>query len=226
MKLHKKLLICASCQKELSGILKEEKFSIGKVFELNQATDILISGVGTWLSVYNLTKLFSERSYDLAIFVGICGVYNENEELLQLYSVKKTTFSDCGFETPEGDFVSVIGTEFLDKNSFGFSDGYFHNDIVFSGLTPTICNTVSRCITKKEYVKKMLEKFPAEIETMESAAFAMVCINEKQKFLEIRCGSNYVAPKKEKKWQVKPAIEKLNYFLSSKILDSASKILS
>ncbi|MBQ3655664.1 MAG: hypothetical protein II956_02295 [Bacteroidales bacterium] len=222
MKLHKKLLIAASTENELSGA---EKLS------QNTDIDIFITGTGTFLPIYTLTKLFSENKYDLAIFFGICGVYNQNEELLKLYSVEKTTFSDCGIEDENQNFVPLTETSFFNKNAFKMSDGYFFNSSAKKfGIETAACNTVSRCISEKNYVEKMLKKFPAEIETMESAAFALVCLNEKQKFLEIRCSSNYVAPKNEKKWQVLPAIKKLgktiDYFVSSKITDSDSEILA
>jgi len=218
MKLHKKLLIAASTKNELSA---------SKKLTETADTDIFITGTGTFLPVYTLTKLFSERQYDLTVFFGICGVYDQNEDLLKLYSIEKTIFSDCGTEDGNGNFIPLKDTGFFDKNAFKMSDGYFVNPWAKdSGFETAACNTVSRCVTEKSHVEKMLKTFPAKIETMESAAFALVCLNEKQKFLEIRCSSNYVAPKNEKKWQVLPAIKKLgetiDYFLSSKILDSVS----
>ena len=218
MKLHKKLLIAASTKNELSA---------SKKLTETADTDIFITGTGTFLPVYTLTKLFSERLYDLAVFFGICGVYDQNEDLLKLCSVEKTIFSDCGTEDGNGNFIPLKDTGFFDKNAFKMSDGYFFNPLAKKkGFETAACNTVSRCVTEKSHVEKMLKTFPAKIETMESAAFALVCLNENQKFLEIRCSSNYVAPKNEKKWQVIPAIKKLgetiDYLVSSKITDSVS----
>ena len=222
MKLHKKLLIAASTKNELSGAKKLTETA---------DTDIFITGTGTFLPVYTLTKLFSEREYDLAIFFGICGVYDKNEDLLKLYSVEKTVFSDCGIEDENQNFLPLKDSNFFDENAFKMSDGWFINPSAkIFGFETAACNTVNRCVTEKSHVGKMLKTFPAKIETMESAAFALVCLNENQKFLEIRCSSNYVAPKNEKKWQVLPAIKKLgetiDYFLSSKILDSDSESFS
>ena len=222
MKLHKKLLIAASTKNELSAAKKLTETA---------DTDIFITGTGTFLPVYTLTKLFSERLYDLAVFFGICGVYDQNEDLLNLYSVEKTIFADSGIEDENQNFIPLTESNFFNKNAFKMSDGYFFNPWAKdSGFETADCNTVNCCVTKKAHVEKMLKKFPAKIETMESAAFALVCLNENQKFLEIRCSSNYVAPKNEKKWQVLPAIKKLgetiDYFLSSKILDSDSESFS
>jgi nucleoside phosphorylase len=216
MKTHKKLLIAAATEKELSG----------SVLLKNAAdTDVFITGTGPFLPVYTLTGLFSEKTYDLVLFFGICGVYDSESELGEIYAVEKTVFSDCGIEDTNGGFIPLARTAFFDSNAFKMTDGVFVNPLAEkSGKKKAVCNTVCCCRTGKEYLAGMLKTFPADIETMESAAFALVCLNENQKFLEIRCSSNYVAPKSEKKWQVMPAIKKLgetiDYCLSSKILDS------
>ena len=213
---NKKLLIAASTLGELSGAKK--------IKETNNA-DILITGVGAFFSIYNLTKLLNQKHYDLALFFGICGLYDFNEDLLGVYSVETTRFLNLGIEDDDGNFVPLSKTNFVENGYLNYNNGCFFNPSAkLLNKKIVTCNTVTQCKTEKKYVTQMLKKFPAQIETMESAAFSMVCLNENQKFLEIRCASNYVKPKKEQKWRIKSAIEKLgeeiDYLLSSNILDS------
>ncbi|MBR4266266.1 MAG: hypothetical protein IKQ46_09450 [Bacteroidales bacterium] len=222
MKLFGDVLICASCINELSEIKSFDTLDLktGEVYNLSSDIDILITGVGAWLPVFTLQNVLLKKKYDLVIFVGICGEYDFDKDLCQLYVVSKTTFVDMGFEDENQNFVSIIGSRFFGDCDFGFQSGYLVNPLsekfaMDYGLKAVTCNTVARCCTDEKRINFLTEKHHAQIETMESAAFAFVCLNLNQKFVELRCSSNYVLPKKQKKWQVKPAIAKLNEFLET-----------
>ena len=80
-------------------------------------------------------------------------------------------------------------------------------------------NTVNRTRTNREYIENMLKKFPAEIETMESAALHYVAQLQGVPIIEIRSTSNHVAPKSAEKWKIAEATDALNNFLNKNIIN-------
>ena len=54
------------------------------------------------------------------------------------------------------------------------------------------------------------EKFSADIETMEGAAFHYVCLHQQINFLQLRSISNIVGERDKTKWKTKEAINNLN----------------
>ena len=109
----RKLLLCAACANELSkvGDGSLSALKTGFVTHINSNIDVLITGVGIFQTVYHLTRALSECEYEIMLSAGIAGDYDSDRQLCQLFSVQKTVFADCGFETANGNFV--FG---LDKN--------------------------------------------------------------------------------------------------------------
>ncbi len=55
----------------------------------------------------------------------------------------------------------------------------------------------------------MLEKFGAEVESMEGAAFHYVCLQQKINFLQLRSISNRVGERDKSKWKLKRQLKTL-----------------
>jgi futalosine hydrolase len=72
-------------------------------------------------------------------------------------------------------------------------------------------NTTHGC---KKSIDLFKNKFNADIETMEGAAFFYVCLNEGVKFFQIRTISNFVEERNEANWNIPLAIKNLNQQLS------------
>lgn len=201
----KNLLVCASCPAELSEfqLVRGRELATGKLLELDGGVHVLVSGVGSWLSAFNLTKVLTLNAYSLVLFVGICGEYDMGRELRRMVHVDRAAFADCGFDRGGGVFESIVGSKFLPKDSFPFSDGWLVNNLAVSptkekatsmvaSLPRASANTVQRCCYDRDHVDGLLARMPADVETMESAAFHFVCQQLGQKYAEVRCTSNYV----------------------------------
>ncbi len=207
----KELLLCAATPNELAGISNGALSSLktGVVVDVGKY-DVLITGVGIFQTVYNLTRALMECDYEMALSVGVAGDYDNERPLCQLYSVEKSVFADCGFETKDGGFQPVAGSKFLDGDRPPFQHGYVTNNLAgMLGLQYATANTVSRTCTDPLHVKNLLRKFPADLETMESSAFTYVCARQNVPRAEIRCTSNHVVPKRQEEWRLKEAVEVL-----------------
>ncbi len=209
----RQLLLCASCANELSKVGDGSliRLKTGQPASLSSDIDVLITGVGIFQTIYHLTNALRDRDYGMVLTAGIAGDFVADRTLCQMYAVTRATFADCGFEGYDGRYLPITGSIFLDANEYPFHDGYIYNKASEElaaniGLQTATVNTVNRICTEKGYVDKMLQQFPADLETMESAAFGYTCAMRHVDYAEIRCTSNHIAPKNKEKWQLDGAL--------------------
>ena len=67
-------------------------------FNDNHRIQLLITGVGMVATTYSLTKVLSEKTFDLVIQAGIAGSYDRSLLLGNVYAVKTEIFGDMGAE--------------------------------------------------------------------------------------------------------------------------------
>ena len=218
----RKLLLCAACANELSKVGDGSllRLKTGQTSSINSDTDVLITGVGMFQTIYHLTNALRDGDYDTVLAAGIAGDYNLDRALCQTFAATKSIFADCGYEGYDGVFLPITGSIFLDSNEYPFHDNYIYNNASEQlaaqfGLPTATVNTVCRTCTDNEHVTKILSQFPADLETMESAALGYVCAQQHIKYAEIRCTSNHVIPKNKGKWQLDGALTALGRSLDT-----------
>ena len=190
---------------------------------LNNEIIFLITGIGSYATIYELTKVLSGYEFDMIINAGIAGAYDPSLRIGDVVCVRTEEIGDLGVND-RGEFKTVFDKKFLDPNDFPFIDKKLVNPYIdkteFSpnlkhvkGLT---VNSVSGDINA---IEKLISKFDPQVESMEGAAFFYVCLIEKQKFLEIRSISNYVEHRNRNNWQILKAINTLNENLKMLIFE-------
>jgi futalosine hydrolase len=139
--------------------------------------------------------------------------------------VTRDTFADLGAE--DGDsFLDIFEMGLADKDLFPFHDGWITNpglraslepeerDVVIKGLLhhlPQVLGVTVNCVTGNDQsVRKITEKYHADVESMEGAAFLYCCMKESIPCLQIRTISNYIEKRDRNKWDIPLAVEKLN----------------
>jgi len=195
------LLIVAATDFEIEPFLKE-----------NISADILITGVGIPSTVFHLSKKLFAKKYDLAIQAGIAGAFNHQLKLSEVVAVKEETFADLGIEE-NGKLYSLFEKGFMNENEFPFENGWLKNDhpvIEKINLPYAKGITVNKIGDDILQNKMMEEKFSADVESMEGAAFHYVCLQQQINFLQLRSISNYVGERDKSKWELHNAIENLN----------------
>ena len=195
------LLIVAATKFEIEPFLKEK----------NNA-EVLITGVGIPATIFHLTKRLLEKKYDLVIQAGIAGSFNDRINLAETVLVKEDTFADLGIEE-NGKFETLFETGFSGKNDFPYKNGWLVNDHSFfekNKLTVVKGITVNKITDNHSQNDLNKEKFSADIESMEGAAFHYVCLQQKISFLQLRSISNMVGERDKTKWELRNAIENLN----------------
>ena len=201
-----KILVVSATEKEIFPILN-------KIKSFNRddlVVDVLVTGIGAVFTSYLLTRKLSEKEYDLVINAGIAGSFNPDLNIGDTVYVQSDQFADLGFEYND-KFYTVFEKGFISKNQFPFKNALLENPYEFNfdlkEVSAITVNTTHGC---KESIDLFKNKFHADIETMEGAAFFYVCLNEGVKFLQIRTISNYVEERNEANWNIPLAVKNLN----------------
>ncbi|MGN6602165.1 MAG: futalosine hydrolase [Ginsengibacter sp.] len=193
-------------------IVAATEFEIELFLQQNKTAEVLITGVGMPATIYHLTKKLLTQKYDLVVQAGIAGTFANHFNLGDVVITKEDTFADLGIEE-NGEIKSLFESGFTDKNQFPFSDGWLKNpnmDLNQYSLPLARAVTVNKVIDNNSCNEKVMNKFGAQIESMEGAAFHFVCLQQRVKFLQLRSISNFVGERDKSKWKIKEAISNLN----------------
>ncbi|MEO6812797.1 MAG: futalosine hydrolase [Ginsengibacter sp.] len=193
-------------------IVAATQFEIEPFLQRNATTDFLITGIGIPATIFHLTNKLLEKNYDLVINAGIAGSFNDKISLAEVVFVKEDTFGDIGI-LENGNFNTLFESGFGNANDFPFTNGGLINnnaDAAKLNLPFAKAITVNRITDNVLELNNMQQKFSADIESMEGAAFHYVCLQKKISFLQIRAISNRVGERNKDNWEMKLAIRNLN----------------
>ncbi len=215
-----KLLIVSATFKEIEPtfnffkIKKQSNKNFYKSDFLGNELCFFITGIGSYSTIYYLTKLLSNLKFDLIINIGIAGSYDKKIRIGDVVLVKSEQIGDLGIDH-NGVFKTIFEEKFISPNKTPFKKAELlnpHTNLInkISNIKKVKALTVNTTTGDKNKIRVLKNKFNAQIETMEGAAFFYVCLQEKIKFLEIRAISNYVKPRNKEEWDVYLSISKLN----------------
>jgi futalosine hydrolase len=202
-------------------IVAATEFEIKPLIQAQRNVEMLITGIGSSATIYHLTKKLLTNHYDLVIQAGIAGMFAGKFTLGAVVFVKEDAFADVGIEE-KGELRTFFEYGFLDKNEFPFSDGKLLNPsailekISLPAATAITVNMVSDNFVHNENFR---QKYHADIESMEGAAFHYVCLQHKINFLQVRSLSNVVGERDKSRWVIDSSIRNLNSELI-KIIDN------
>jgi futalosine hydrolase len=194
-------------------------YEIKTFIENNKSADVLITGVGIPATVFHITKQLAQKKYDLVIQAGIAGVFTNKLETGRVAMIETDTFGDIGIDE-KGNFKTLFETGLAHENDFPFSNGCLLNEHEYfkhPSLSVVRGITVNKISDNEIQIKQIQEKFGADIESMEGAAFHYVCLHQKIKFLQLRSISNIAGERDKTKWKMKEAIINLNIELKKLI---------
>lgn len=218
-----RILLVAATEKEISLLLKklEVKISDGKGFckTKNHEIDILITGVGMVATTYHLTKYFSKKnSPDIAINAGVAGAFSKKIKLGEVVQVIEDCFADMGAEDGE-KFLTLEELTLNNRNGFPFRNGKLRTDFRLIGDLKKVKGiSVNTTHGNARSIKKVKQKFSADVETMEGAAFAYCCLQYGVCWSQIRSISNYIELRDKSKWDIPLAIRNMNQLIEENII--------
>lgn len=221
---NKHILLVAATKSEIAPFLSYFGFNtdsssyIETVKNINNHTiTVLITGIGIIKTTYFLTKYFARFRPDLAINCGICGCYNSHIKIGEILNIVTDEFADLGIEN-KNVFLTIFESGLENPNQFPFTKGKLVCDFPddknliarLLHLKKANAITVNTTHGKKNSISIFKNKYNADAETMEGAAFIFVCKMEKIKHIQLRSVSNYVEPRDLSKWNIPLAVNNLN----------------
>ncbi|MBT6439404.1 MAG: futalosine hydrolase [Flavobacteriales bacterium] len=175
--------------------------------------DILITGVGMVATTFRLTKVLSQNDYDIVVNAGIAGAFFKKFEIGEVVEVRSEQFPEIGVED-DNSFISIFELGLLGANEYPFQKEKLTNpDTGIPNLKLVDGVTVNKVHGNNLSIQKVVDQFSPDVESMEGAAVAFVCLQENIKFIQIRAISNYVEKRNKSAWNVPLAVRNLNIVL-------------
>lgn len=203
------ILLITATNKEIQSTIDYYKQYHSK--EKNIA--FLITGIGLTQTTYHLTKYVQYNKPDIIIQAGIAGSISNKYNLADVVLIYKDFFADMGV-IENNDLKDIFDLDLCAANDYPFKDKALvnpHKNILDKiPLTKGIGISVNEITTAQNRIQLYKEKYHADIESMEGAAFHYVCLQQNIPFVQIRSISNMIGERNKSKWKMKEAIEKLN----------------
>jgi futalosine hydrolase len=145
----------------------------------------IVSGVGLTATALATVKAIAQDQPDVLILAGIAGVFpHAPYKLGEVLLVQSEVEGDLGFFTPDG-FVHLadlpLEMEFERRHT-----------LACPHLPENAPFQLARSMSVNAAMAPFVETQNVDIENMEGAAFFHVCLQENQRFLELRAISNVV----------------------------------
>lgn len=187
--------------------------ALHKPIQLENNNTLLISGVGSPSTLYQLSNILAKNSFDRIIQVGVAGSYNSDIKPGTLVEVSQDCFADLGIDD-RGRFTSIFDAGLSDPNQGPFENGLLINpNQNVTGLRMAKAVTVNTSSGSTGLINQRVITFQADIESMEGAAAFFVGFQLNIPVLQIRSISNFVEPRNRDAWELDLAIENLNKWL-------------
>ncbi len=173
----------------------------------NIEIDFLLTGIGMVATTYYTAKVLN-KTYNLALNIGICGSFNNNLEIGSVVNVYEDCFSELGAEDGN-DFLPLEELNLDGITKVSNINQVFFNSVI--ELLPKVTGiTVNTAHGNEKSINNVFQKFHPYVESMEGAAFMFVCEQEQIPYLQIRAVSNIVERRNKNNWNIPLAIVNLN----------------
>lgn len=185
----------------------------------SSSIDVLIPGVGMIPTACFLGKYLTLKQYDLAVNAGIAGTFNKSIPLGTIVNVVEDCVPELGAEDGPR-FLSVFDLGLTDPDMPPYKNGKLVNELTAKNTMiyperfmklPRVTGITSNTVRgNAESIARIQQMAPADIESMEGAAFFFACLSEKVPFIQIRAISNLVEERDKSRWALDLALKNLN----------------
>ena len=207
-----KILLVAATHFEIEGILLA--LSADANTHTPKQVEYLVTGPGIFHTAYEFGRYLNGKQFDLALNVGIAGVFHKSVPLGTVFNVVEDCFADFGAEDGN-DYLSAFEIGLVNGNQFPFEGSKLKNRNLGN---PRVLNqfpeakgiTVNTVHGSASSIKKLTGRIDADIESMEGAAFFYICRVNNVPCLQIRAVSNYIERRNRKAWNIPLALDNLS----------------
>jgi futalosine hydrolase len=175
--------------------------------------DFIITGIGLIASAYAASKI-RLNDYDLFINAGIAGSFDKKINIGDCVLVKEERIIELGAED-NNKWLRTKDMKLNEPDTFNLNLTLLPKNISshFTKTKKVKAISANTAHGNAKSINRILELYPAQIESMEGAAIAFATCKYNLPLLEIRCISNYVEKRDKSKWNIPLAVANLNSFL-------------
>lgn len=178
--------------------------------------ELLITGIGSIASAYQLANFIIRKSPDYMLQAGIGGSFNTTLQLGDTVIIRDDVTGDMGVEE-NNLFRDLFDMGFMEPDTKPYTEGRLINPYITDwerhGLPIVHGITVNEITSSQQRINLLRKKYNCDIESMEGAAFHHVCLQENIPFLQLRSISNYIGERDKGNWKLKESITNLNQAL-------------
>jgi futalosine hydrolase len=181
---------------------------------------LLHTGLGMVNTAYHLGRFLAKHEVSQAINFGIAGAWDRALALGEVVEVVADCFAEMGADSPEGYLnLEAMGFPLWQTEEAKVFNELFNPQPSSLALSKVSALTVNRVSGTEANIARRFREWPAQIETMEGAAFFHACLLAKVPFRAFRSISNYVEPRNRENWELKKALEAIQHFLFAFVQD-------
>lgn len=164
-------------------------------------TDLLITGIGIPATIFSMFTAANLGIYDLIINAGIAGSFNKDIMIGNVANIISDSFADV-LISDNNVGIPVFETKFNENFKNLINNGRIYNTSDYPAAFKTILQASGISVNIPERINA--SKF--DIETMEGAAFMLVCKHFKKNFIQLRGISNLIGITEKQDWNFKEPI--------------------
>ena len=169
--------------------------------------DVLITGVGMVATAIWCSRVLARTEYDLALNLGVCGSFDQFIDPGTVVHVVSDRLAELGAEDGE-QFLSLEELALPGECEFVNLDP--PSNLAIEQLPAVTGITVNTVHGDERSIAAVTQRFNAQVESMEGAAFMSACLIQKVPFAQIRAVSNFVEQRNRESWKMDDAILNLN----------------
>lgn len=175
--------------------------------ELN--TDLLVTGIGIPATIFSMFANVNCGIYDLIINAGIAGSFNADIKTGDILNISSDSFADIVIKG-ENDVKPVFETIYNENFRNLINNGRIYNTSDYPAYFKNLLKASAITVNIPERIKGC----NFDTESMEGAAFMLVCKHFKKNFIQIRGISNIIGKTEKKDWNFKDPINNYSEIIS------------
>ena len=212
-----RILIVAATDAEVSVLVRKvgpgrpQQRRLAEYSYAGHDLHVLVTGVGMVATAAWCSRTLAERSFDLALDVGLCGSFDRALTPGRVVHVVADCFAELGAEDG-GRFLTLRELGLEDRTDARLGCAELRNAsppaIVPLELLPKVRGiTVNTVHGHETSIAAVVKRLQPQVESMEGAAFMYACLMHDVPFAQIRAVSNVVERRNRSAWKVQEAIE-------------------
>lgn len=184
--------------------------------------DLLVTGVGMVATAVRTARALAETSPAVAINLGVCGSFTPAAPPGSVVHVVSDALSEQGVEDGDG-FLSLQDLGLLGADEHPFRGGRLVNAAppalpTLSSLPQVDGITVNTAHGHEPSIRRVVERFRPDVESMEGAAFFYACFMAGVPCAQVRAVSNRVERRDRSAWALDEAVSSLSG-VATRLLD-------